>query len=231
MRAPRTTFPDEPIFVVPGSETVRRLVGGNPANDVSLPSHGSWASCTPVPALPLPFRYLSNHLTARPRYVGVSAGGFGAGTWPTSPRYSSFGPASCLYAVSAWSMSKRKSWRPWTSSVGTEIDGSCASGDRAAAAAAAAAVTVPCASVSEAASRSGSQRDAGVSAARSATSSVFATPCGASAVCRFVHVITGTIALKGTPAAVAFHTAPPPSEMPSAPISVSDTSGLSASQL
>ena len=105
------------------------------------------------------------------------------------------------------------------------------SGDRAAAAVAAAAVTVPCASVCDAASRSGSQRDAGVSAPSRATSSVFATPSGASAVCRFVHVITGTMALNGTPAAVAFQTAPPPSEMPSAPICVSETSGRAASHV
>ena len=48
---------------------------------------------------------------------------------------------------------------------------------------------------------------------------------------RFVHVITGTIALNGTPAVVAFHTAPPPSEMPSAPICVSEISGRAVSHV
>jgi len=82
----------------------------------------------------------------------------------------------------------------------------------------------------DAASRSGSQRLCGTSEASSWTSPDFERLCGASAVARFVQVITGTIALKGTPAAVAFQTAPPPSEMPSAPICVSEISGRAVSQ-
>ena len=66
--------------------------------------------------------------------------------------------------------------------------------------------------------------------ARMLTSPDFDRPCGASAGARFVHVITGTIALNGTPATAAFQTAPPPSEMPSAPICVSETSLAPANQ-
>ena len=41
----------------------------------------------------------------------------------------------------------------------------------------------------------------------------------------------GTMALNGMPAVVAFHTAPPPSEMPSAPICVSEISGRAVSHV
>src|SRR5258706_14657185 len=67
-------------------------------------------------------------------------------------------------------------------------------------------------SASLAASSAGSQRAMGTRAARYWTSPDFESSCGWSAVFRFVHVIDGAIALKGTPAAVAFQTAPPPSE-------------------
>ena len=67
-----------------------------------------------------------------------------------------------------------------------------------------------CSSSSEldAARRSGSQRLCGTSEASSWTRPDFDSPCGASALVRFVQVITGTIALNGTPATVAFQTAP-----------------------
>src|SRR5207249_7804431 len=80
-----------------------------------------------------------------------------------------------------------------------------------------------------AASSAGSQRVGGTSPARYCTRPDFDSPCGARTVVRFVHVITGTIALNGTPTTVAFQTAPPPSEMPSAPICVSEISGCAVS--
>src|SRR5262249_56206243 len=115
-------------------------------------------------------------------------------------------------------MWKRKSCRPWISSVGVVIDASFAAGERDvesdAAAARSALVVSPC----DAARSCGSQRLVGTSPARYWTSPDFESPCGASDVSRFVHVITGTIALNGMPFVAAFQTAPPPSEMPSAPI-------------
>src|SRR5579864_2121209 len=135
--------------------------------------------------------------------------------------YSRFGPCSDLYAASAWSMSKRKSWRPWMSSVGVLIVGSFASGERVLASAAAAVRSLLAARPADAASSCGSHRLVGTSPARYWTSPDFESPCGASEVSRFVHVMTGTAALNGTPFVNAFQTAPPPSEMPSAPMFVS----------
>src|SRR4029079_15088006 len=123
-------------------------------------------------------------------------------------------------------MSKRKSLRPWISSVGVVIEESREIGERDAANALTGAMFVLEMSDCFAASNSGSHRLSGTAAAINETSPDLDRPCGASAVARFVHVITGTIALKGTPATVAFQTAPPPSENPSAPICVSEISGL-----
>src|SRR3954454_20487144 len=107
-------------------------------------------------------------------------------------------------------MSKRKSWRPWTSSVGVVIDGSFETGEReadsAAAALRSALVVRPC----EAASSCGSHLVVGTSPARYWTSPDFESPCGAREVRRFVHVMTGTTALNGTAAVTPFQTAPPP---------------------
>ena len=125
-------------------------------------------------------------------------------------------------------MSKRKSRRPWISKVGVVIVEMCEIGDRVAASAFTAAMFVLETSDGFAARSSGSHRLSGTAAASSETRPDFGRPCGASAVARFVHVITGTIALNGTPATVAFHTAPPPIENPSAPICVSEISGLAA---
>src|SRR6266481_4113532 len=101
-------------------------------------------------------------------------------------------------------MSKRKSWRPWIRSVGVVIDGSAETGERVAANAAAAVRSVLAASPADAASSCGSQRLVGTSPARYCTRPDFERPCGASDVSRFVQVMTGTIALNGTPATVAF---------------------------
>src|SRR4051794_1292716 len=128
-------------------------------------------------------------------------------------------------------MSKRKSRRPWISSVGVATDESREIGERDAASAFTVAMFVLEMSDCFAASSSGSQRLSGTALPSNETSPDLERPCGASAVARFVHVITGTIALKGTPATVAFQTAPPPSEMPTAPICVSEISGLAASQV
>ena len=125
-------------------------------------------------------------------------------------------------------MSKRKSRRPWISKVGVVIDESREIGEREATSAFTVAMFVLVMSDDFAASSSGSHRLSGTSADRYETSPDLDRPCGASAVARFVHVIAGTIALKGTPATVAFHTASPPSEIPSAPICVSEISGLAA---
>src|SRR6266849_653992 len=115
--------------------------------------------------------------------------------------------------------------------VGVVTDESCDSGERVEASAVTVAMFVLVTSELWEASRSGSQRLCGMSEASNWTSPDFERPCGASAVARFVHVITGTIALKGTPATVAFQTAPPPSEMPSAPIAVLEISGRAVSQV
>ena len=122
-------------------------------------------------------------------------------------------------------MSNRKSWRPWISSVGVVIVGSFVTGEREAASAAAAVRSALVVRPADAASSCGSQRLVGTSPARYCTSPDFERPCGASAVSRFVHVMIGTAALNGTPLVSAFQTAPPPSEMPSAPICVSEISG------
>ncbi len=114
--------------------------------------------------------------------------------------YSRFGPCSALYAASAWSMSKRKSWRPWIRSVGVVIVGSFASGERVDASVAAAERSALEASPADAASSCGSHRLVGTSPARYCTSPDFERPCGASDVSRFVHVMIGTAALNGTPA-------------------------------
>ncbi len=117
------------------------------------------------------------------------------------------------------------------SSVGVVIDGSFGATERLAPSALTAAMLVLVTSEPEAASRSGSQRLCGTSAARYCTRPDFDSPCGASAVVRFVHVMIGTIALNGTPADAAFQTAPPPREMPSAPICVSEISGRAVSHV
>src|SRR5436853_2099296 len=122
-------------------------------------------------------------------------------------------------------MSKRKSCRPWMRSVGVVIDERLEATERDALSAFTVAMFVLVTREPEAASRSGSQRLWGTSEASSCTRPDFESPCGASEVERFVQVMIGTIALNGTPAEVAFHTAPPPSEMPSAPICVSEISG------
>ena len=128
-------------------------------------------------------------------------------------------------------MSKRKSCLPWISSVGTVSDERCVSGERGAASAATCAMFELDVSAGTAARSVGSHRAVGTSCESRTTSPDFDSPCGASAVVRLVHVITGTIALNGTPATDAFQTAPPPSEMPSAPICVSEISGCAVSQL
>src|SRR5919201_5080458 len=115
-------------------------------------------------------------------------------------------------------MSKRKSRRPWIISAGVDTDASFDIGERLAASAFTVPMFVLLLSDGCAASNAGSQRLGGTSPARYCTRPDFDNPCGASAVTRFVQVITGTIALKGTPATAAFHTRPPPSETPSAPM-------------
>src|SRR3954447_14307218 len=127
-------------------------------------------------------------------------------------------------------MSKRKSCRPWMSSVGVLIDDSAETGERVEAKAAAAVRSVLTASPVEAARSCGSHRLVGTSPARNCTRPDFDSPRGASEVRRFVQVMTGTIALNGIPATAAFQTAPPPSEMPSAPICVSEISGRAVNQ-
>src|SRR2546426_3503051 len=122
-------------------------------------------------------------------------------------------------------MSKRKSRRPWIISVGVVTVERREIGERLAASAFTVAMFVLEVSDGFAARRSGSHRLSGTRLASSETRPDFDRPWGASALARFVHVITGTIALNGTPATVAFHTAPPPSEIPSAPICVSEISG------
>src|SRR4051794_31733330 len=110
-------------------------------------------------------------------------------------------------------MSKRKSWRPWIRSVGVVIDASFAAGERVLAIAAAPERSALVVSPAEAARSCGSHRLVGTSPARYWTRPDFESPCGASAVSRFVHVMIGTTALNGTPFVNAFQTAPPPSEM------------------
>src|SRR2546422_188386 len=117
------------------------------------------------------------------------------GGWPRFPMYRRFGPFSARYAASAWSMSKRKSCRPWIISVGVESDESFEIDERDPVSAFTVAMLVLVTSDDFAASRSGSQRLSGTSEARSCTRPDFERPCGASAVARFVQVITGTIAL------------------------------------
>src|SRR5436305_5888341 len=122
-------------------------------------------------------------------------------------------------------MSNRKSCRPWITSVGVAIEDNEGSGERDDASAAAAARSVLDERPAEAASSCGSQRLVGTRPARYCTRPDFDRPCGASAVRRFVHVMIGTAALNGIPPVSAFQTAPPPSEMPSAPICESEISG------
>src|SRR3954453_21636158 len=107
-------------------------------------------------------------------------------------------------------------------SVGVVIDGNAGSGDRDDASAAAAVRSALDVRPADAASRCGSHRLVGTRPAGYWTGPDFDRLCGASAVSRFVHVMIGTAALNGMPAVSAFHTAPPPSEMPSAPIWVSE---------
>src|SRR5205809_3360206 len=106
-------------------------------------------------------------------------------------------------------MSKRKSRRPWIINVGVASPASFEIGEREAASVFTEAMFVLVTSDDFAASRSASQRLSGTRDASSWTSPDFERPCGASAVARFVQVITGTIALNGTPATAAFQTAPP----------------------
>src|SRR4051812_49329126 len=103
-------------------------------------------------------------------------------------------------------MSNRKSRRPCSRSVGVVTLPSLEIGERDAASAVTAAGLVPLTSALAVKRSSGSQRLSGTSDARYDTRPDFARPCGASAVSRFVHVITGTIALNATPATVAFQT-------------------------
>src|SRR5260370_39385852 len=101
------------------------------------------------------------------------------------------------------------------------MEGGCVGGEGEAEGAAAGGRSVPPGRPAEAARSWGSQRLVGTRPARYCTSPDFERPCGASAVSRFVHVMIGTAALNGTPLVRAFQTAPPPSEMPSAPMFVS----------
>ena len=107
----------------------------------------------------------------------------------------------------------------------------CEREERAASVLVTAGVTFPCTSACAICARAGSQFEIGTSWVRIPTRPVLGTLFGSSAWPRFVQEIAGTIALKGTPAAVAFQTSPPPSESPSAPISVSETSLRAASQV
>src|SRR6476646_5333047 len=147
-----------------------------------------------------PFRKWSNQLYASVANAVASGAEAGEvpGGLPRSPRESRFGPFSTLYAASAWSMSKRKSLRPWISSVGVVIEESREIGERDAANALTGAMFVLEMSDCFAASNSGSHRLSGTAAASNETSPDLDRPCGASAGARFVHVITGTIALTGT---------------------------------
>src|SRR3954452_9270409 len=97
-------------------------------------------------------------------------------------------------------MSKRKSCRPWMRNVGVEIVASFGATDRAAPIVLTAFEASLVVSASFAASRSGSQRASGTSAARYWTSPDFERSCGWSDVLSVVHVIDGAIALNGTPA-------------------------------
>src|SRR3954452_24556188 len=115
-------------------------------------------------------------------------------------------------------MSKRKSCRPWISRVGVAIDASLEAAERDAESAVAGPRSALVVRPGDAARSCGSHLLVGTSPARYCTRPDFESPCGASAVRRLVHVITGTIALNGTPLVTAFQTAPPPREMPSAPI-------------
>jgi hypothetical protein len=127
-------------------------------------------------------------------------------------------------------MSKRKSCRPCSRRVGTVIACRCDREERAASALVTAGVTFPWIRSCSALARVGSQLAIGTACARILTSPVFGTPFGLSAVPRLVHVIAGTIALKGTPATAAFQTSSPPSESPTAPIWVFETSACAENQ-
>src|SRR5439155_12504416 len=149
---------------------------------------------------------------------GSSAGGFLAGGWPRSPRYRRFGAARSFHAAIAWSMSKRKSCRPCRRRVGTLSEWSCEREERAASALLTVEVTSPCSSDCAVWASAASQFWSGTTRERIEIKPVFATSSGLRADARFVQVIAGTIALKGTPATAAFQTSPPPSERPKAPI-------------
>src|SRR5436305_10647467 len=127
-------------------------------------------------------------------------------------------------------MSKRKSCRPCNISVGTVSEWSLERTEREASTLLTAAVTLPASRSVLACVSEASHCEKGTADASWASSPPFGTPFGLSAVPRSVQAMAGTIALNGTPAAAALHTAPPPRERPKAPICVSETSLRAASQ-
>src|SRR2546423_540024 len=127
-------------------------------------------------------------------------------------------------------MANRKSCRPCSKSVGTVSEWSLGRDERAASVLLTTVVTAPSSRSSRACASVGSHVE-GTDCASRRTRPSFGTPFGLRAVPRSVQATAGTIALNATPATAAFQTSPPPSERPSAPIWVFETSLRPANQL
>src|SRR5207249_10855160 len=85
----RTTFPSADSVRLPSKENLRVRVRGSDLNDVVGWRHGSGANSTGGRlSMPfgMPLRNRSNHIRTSVDAYSYSAGGFGAGVWPKSPR-------------------------------------------------------------------------------------------------------------------------------------------------
>ena len=134
-----------------------------------------------------------------------------------------------MNAVSAWSTSKRKSRRPWSMRAGVVTELSFPRTERESVSSWRSGRFVPAIASGFRRRISGSVRASGTSMPSWAIRPDFGRSCGKSAWYRLVHVASGTIAAHGNfPITVEFQTAPPPSEIPYAPIFFAFTSGRAA---